>query len=78
MEEIIKVLLTQLGLGIGATGIESINNIVDRMEKVLGTKFEYGIGFTAPNQIDIIYKGNMVSFKYIIENNTVKDMIYLY
>lgn len=78
MEEIIKVLLTQLGLGIGATGIESINNIVDRMEKVLGTKFKYGIGFTDPNQIDIIYKGNMVSFKYIIENNTVKDMIYLY
>ena len=78
MEEIIKVILTQLGLGIGATGVESINNIVDRMEKVLGTKFEYGTGFTDPNQIDIIYKGNMVSFKYIIENNTVKDMIYLY
>ena len=78
MEEIIKVLLTQLGLGIGATGVESINNIVDRMGKVLGTKFEYGIGFTDPNQIDIIYNGNMVSFKYIIENNTVKDMIYLY
>lgn len=78
MEEIIKVLLTQLGLGIGATGVESINNIVDRMEKVLDTKFEYSIGFTDHNQIDIIYKGNMVSFKYIIENNTVKDMIYLY
>lgn len=72
MNDFIVLMLTRLGLGVGATAT-NINKINLNIHNILGYDFD-SIVDTDKNIIDIIYNNQKFTLEYKIVNSTVKNL----
>lgn len=70
MKSLLSFILSQLGIGVGATNAEP-NRLKDNFHKIFGNEISIVVN---ESTLHITYEGKTTTIEYKIVDNTVKDI----